>query len=163
MADSKRQRIVDAMKTRMATILTAGGYATNLGANVREWETHIQQDDIPAAGIISVCDMPAVAASPEQARSERIVTGVTIWLMPVQFRIFLIRNTSVHANLRTAIKDVNRAIRQDRRWTVSNVGLAAATRPLREGPLVDEETFEVAGAVIEVEVKYLTKEFNSEE
>lgn len=162
MADSKRQRIVDAIKTRMATILTTGGYETNLGQNVREWESWIQQEDIPSAGVLSVCDLPAVAASPEQARSERVVTGVTMWLMPVQFRIFLKRDNAVHANLRKAIKDVNRAIRQDRRWTVTNVGLAAATRPLREGPLLNEDTFEIAGAVVEVEVKFLTKEFDSE-
>ena len=50
MADSKRQKIVDAVKTRMAAILTAGGYATNLGQNVEEWSTHLQGEDIPAAG-----------------------------------------------------------------------------------------------------------------
>lgn len=163
MADSKRQRIVDAIKTRMATILTANGYDTDLGLNVREWESWVQQEDIPDDGVISICDLPAVAASSDQARAERVVTGVTVWLMPVQFRIFLKRDAAVHANLRTAIKDVNRAIRQDRRWTVANIGLAAATRPQREGPLLNEETFEIAGAVVEVEVKYLTKEFDSEE
>ncbi len=163
MADSKRQRIVDAIKTRMATILIANGYATNLGQNVREWESWIQQEDIPVAGVLSVCDMPSTAAAPEQQRSERVITGVTIWMMPVQFRVFLLRNASTHANIRTAIKDINRAIRQDRRWTVSGIGLAAATRPQREGPLIDEDTFEVAGAVVEVEVKFLTKEFDSEE
>lgn len=163
MADSKRQRIVNAIKTDAASILVANGYATNLGQNVREWESWIQQEDIPDAGILSICDLPAVAATPEQQRAERVITGVTIWLMPVQFRIFLPRGEALHANLRTAIKDVNRMIRQNRRWTVNGVGLAAATRPQREGPLLSEETFEVAGAVVEVEVKYLTKEFDSED
>lgn len=151
------------MKTRAATILTAGGYATDLGLNVREWESWIQQEDIPASGILSICDLPAVAASSDQARAERVKTGITIWLMPVQFRIFLPRGSSSHANLRTAIKDVNRMIRQDRYWTVGGIGLAVATRPQREGPLLDEDTFEIAGAVVEVEIKYMTKEFDSED
>lgn len=151
------------MKTRAATILTGGGYATNLGQNVREWESWLQQEDIPTAGILSICDLPAVAAPPEQSRAERVKTGITIWLMPVQFRIFLPRADALHANLRTAIKDVNRMIRQDRYWTVNNIGLAVATKPQREGPLLNEETFEIAGAVVEVEVKFMTREFDSED
>src|SRR3990170_6560821 len=37
MADSKRQQIVSALDTRLKTILTTGGYETNLGNNVKWW------------------------------------------------------------------------------------------------------------------------------
>ncbi len=37
MADTKRQQIVDAVKARLQTILTAGGYRTDAGGNVSEW------------------------------------------------------------------------------------------------------------------------------
>ena len=37
MAESKRQRIVDAVAARMGNILVANGYETDLGLNVEEW------------------------------------------------------------------------------------------------------------------------------
>ena len=37
MPDTKRQAIVDAMVTRLQTILTGGGYETNAGQNVKVW------------------------------------------------------------------------------------------------------------------------------
>jgi hypothetical protein len=159
MADSKRQKIVDAVKTRMAAILTAGGYATNLGQNVEEWSTHLQGEDIPAAGVISVCDMVATAAEQPNRSNPR----ETVWLMPIQIRIFLPKNRLTMANLRTAMKDVSRAIRQDDRWKVDGVGLVMISRPLREGPIIPEDSFEIAGAIVEFEVQYITQKFNAEE
>lgn len=158
MADSKRQKIVDAIKTRMAAILTAGGYETNLGQNVFEWETHMQEEDIPAAGALSVCDLPA-AAAPTDGRSN---PRETIWLMPVHIRIFLPKNRLNAANVRKGVKDVNRAIRQDDRWKVANVGLAMISRPQSEGPVIPEDTFQIAGGFVQFEVQYLTAKFNSE-
>lgn len=159
MADSKRQLIVNAVKTRMGTILVSGGYATNLGQNVEEWSQHLQQEDIPAAGVISVCDMIAEAAGTEGRSNPQ----ETIWLMPIQLRIWLPKHRTLMANLRTALKDVNRAIRQDDRWKVGGVGLVMISRPLREGPIVPEDSFEVAGAFLDFEVQFITQKFNSEE
>lgn len=158
MAESKRQKIVDAIKTRMAQILTANGYETDLGQDVREWETQLLQDEIPASGVVSVCDLIAEAATPRDGRPD---PRETIWLMPVQLRLFFPEPTA--ANVRTGIQDVNRAIRQDDRWKVAGVGLVMVSRPQREGPLIPEESFEIAGAVVEFEVQYITRKFNSEE
>lgn len=159
MADSKRQKIVDAVKTRMAAISTLNGYATNLGSNVEEWTQHLQQEDIPAAGVLSVCDMVAEAAGTDGRSDPR----ETIWLMPIQLRIWLPKHRTLMANLRTALKDVNRAIRQDDRWKVAGVGLVMISRPLREGPIVPEDSFEVAGAFLDFEVQFINQKFNSEE
>lgn len=46
---SKRQQIVDAIETRMKTILTANGYATNAGQHVYVWPTTARADsELPA-------------------------------------------------------------------------------------------------------------------
>lgn len=158
MADSKRQKIVDAVKTRMAAILVSGGYDTDLGQNVEEWSQHLQQEDIPDAGVLSVCDMVAEAAG----TSGRSNPQETVWQMPIQLRIWLPKSRTSMANLRTALKDVNRAIREDDRWQVAGVGLVMISRPLREGPIVPEDSFEVAGAFLDFEVQFITQKFNAE-
>lgn len=159
MAESKRQRIVDAVATRMRTILIANGYETDLGLNVEEWTQHLQQEDIADSGILSVCDMVAEAAATDGRSSPR----ETIWLMPIQIRIWYPKDQLTAANVRTGLQDVNRAIRQDDRWKVDGVGLVMISRPLREGPIVPEDSFEVAGAFLDFEAQFITQKFNSEE
>ena len=83
--------------------------------------------------------------------------------MPVHVRIFLPKNRLNADNVRKAIKDVNRAIRQDDRWKVANVGLAMISRPQSEGPVVPADTFQITGGFVQFEVQYLTQKFNSEE
>jgi hypothetical protein len=159
MAESKRQRIIDAVAVRMRSILRANGYETDLGLNVEEWTQHLQQDDIPDDGIISICDMVAEAAE-TQGRSD---PRETIWIMPIQIRIWYPKDQLNAANVRTGLQDVNRAIRQDDRWKVDGVGLVMISRPLREGPIVPEDSFEIAGAFLDFEVQFITQKFNSEE
>jgi hypothetical protein len=159
MAESKRQRIVDAVAERMRTILIANGYETDLGLNVEEWTQHLQQEDIPDSGIISICDMVAEAA-PNDGRSN---PRETIWIMPIQIRMWYPKDRLDMANVRTGLQDVNRAIRQDDRWKVDGVGLVMISRPLREGPIVPEDSFEIAGGFLDFEVQFITQKFNSEE
>ncbi|MDM7922112.1 MAG: hypothetical protein QUS14_07405 [Pyrinomonadaceae bacterium] len=154
MADSKRQRLVDAIKARMQTILTANGYATNIGQNVHDWRVHFQEDELPA---VTICDLPADAAE----TAGRSNPQETIWLMPVQIRVYAAKDTDP-SNIREMLKDIQAAIRTDDRWKVSNVGLAMITRPLREGPLVHEESFEVIGGVVEMQIQFITQKFNAE-
>lgn len=159
MAESKRQRIMDAVAERMRTILIANGYETDLGLNVEEWTQHLQQEDIADSGILSVCDMVAEAAATDGRSNPR----ETIWLMPIQIRIWYPKDQLTAANVRTGLQDVNRAIRQDDRWKVDGVGLVMISRPLREGPIVPEDSFEVAGAFLDFEAQFITQKFNSEE
>lgn len=158
MADSKRQKIVDAIVARMATILTANGYDTDLGTLVEDWRIHWQDEDLGSTGAISVCDLPAEAA-PTEGRAN---PQNTIWLMPVQIRFQFRRTDTIAELVRKGIRDINAAIRTDDRWTVSNVGLAMITRPSKEGPLIPEDSFEIVGGVVEFEVQYITQKFNAE-
>lgn len=153
--DSIRQRIVDAIVARMQTILTANGYATNIGTTVEDWRTNWQQEELPA---ISVCDTTAEVQPAEGSNPRR-----TIFAMPVQIRVYAEKDETGAANIREMLKDVNRAIRQDDRWMVDGVGLVMITRPLREGFIIPDESFEVIGGVVEFEVQYITAKFNSEE
>jgi hypothetical protein len=44
-----RASIITALDARFKTILTSGGYNTNLGANVKHWQTeNINEEDCPA-------------------------------------------------------------------------------------------------------------------
>lgn len=154
MADSKRQKIVDAIVARMETITTANGYTTNIGANVHDWRVNFQDDELPA---VSVCDLIADAAQV----SGRADPRETVHLMSVQIRIYAAKGDDP-ANIRNMLKDVMRAIRQDDRWTVSNVGLAMLTRPVRDGFIIPEDSFEVVGGTVEIEVQFITQKFNAE-
>lgn len=157
MADSKRQKIVSAAVTRMQTILTAGGFETNLGQKVYDWVTDYQQSELPA---LSVCDLPA-----ERAPSQGSDPKYTIWLMPIQFRVYAEKDATP-ANIRKMLKDVQKAIKgtaeQDDRFPVTGVPLVMQTQPVREGPLLSEDTFEIIGGVVEVEVVFKTEKFNAE-
>lgn len=159
MADSKRQKIVDAIIARMETILTANGYDTDLGTQVADWRLNWQDDDLGETGAISVCDLPAEAVqAPGRANP-----GETIWLMPVQIRFQFRRADTIAELVRKGIRDINAAIRTDDRWKVNNIGLAMITRPSKEGPMIPEDSFEIVGGVVEFEVQYITQKFNAEQ
>ncbi len=52
MPDSRRQQIIDQIKTLLATITVANGYKTNTGSNVFEWKSMDFQDtEIPGIDV----------------------------------------------------------------------------------------------------------------
>ena len=59
MADSKRQKIVDAIVARMQTILVTNGFATDIGTRVEDSQTNWDQDQLPA---ISGASCPATSS-----------------------------------------------------------------------------------------------------
>lgn len=155
MADSKRQKLVDAIVARMQTILTINGYATNIGQTVADWNVHWQQAELPA---ISVCDLPANPAdSSQDGKLDR-----TIWLMPVQIRIYAVKDADP-SNVREMVKDVQRAIRQDPQFKVSTVPLAMQSWPESEGFMIPEDSFEIDGGVLQFMVQFITRKFDAEQ
>lgn len=152
MADSLRQKIVDAIIVRMSSILTTNGYVTNIGSNVHDWRTQLHEDELPA---VSVCDLTAEIVTPDGVSNPRRVAH----RLGVQIRIHAVRNETP-ANIRAMIADVTRAIGTDDRWHSGGVGLAMTTRPVRDGFLIPQETFEVIGGFVEIEVSYLTEKWN---
>lgn len=157
MADSKRQRIIDAVKARMQTVLIANGYATDIGQKVFDWRVDFQGEEADAdLPCISVCDMVAEAA-PRNGPDPQSTT----WLMPIQLRVYAKRGDTPSV-MRSYLKDLQRAVRQDDRWKSASVGLAMNTYPLREGPLIPDDSFEIVGGILEIELQVYNKKFDAE-
>jgi hypothetical protein len=154
-ADSKRQKIVDAVVARMETIQIVNSYSTDIGLNVHDWRVNFQDDELPA---VSVCDLPAQAADDSQnGKLDR-----TIWLMPIQIRIYASKGEDP-ANIRNMVKDVQAAIRVDPQFIVTNVPLLMESWPDTEGFMIPEESFEVIGGTLQITAMFITKKFNAEQ
>lgn len=151
---SKRQKIVDAIIARMQTIKTVDGFLTNIGENVRDYETNWQTEEMPG---LSVCDLVSDNSSEDYHDG-----GLQFYEMPVALRIFANARTDA-ALLRKMIADINTAIGKDVRWKVNEIGLADWTKPMREGIIHDNtnNNFEIAGAEVVILIRYHTKIFNS--
>jgi len=157
MGDSKRQKIVDAVITRLKLINGTGDYTSNVGNRV--FDNPITGDqasgDLP---FIGVYDLDAIATPSSTGR-----TYETVHAMAIGIRGFCARGlTSSAANARNLIKDIQTAIRQDDKWTVTGVPLAMQTRQVRDGIARSNDTFEVDGCEVEIEVQFKTLKFNAE-
>lgn len=146
MTDTKRQRIFDAVVARMETILTANGYQTDIGANVSEWESRFDEEELPA---LSVCDLP------DEVSKDSIHSRGSKHRLLMQVRIFTSKGTKA-ADLRRMIGDVVRAVGQDLTWG----GLAIDTEPGSEGFVVPKEALEIAGGAVEFTVVFATATFD---
>lgn len=151
MADSKRQKIVDAIVARMKLINGAGSYTTDVDDRVEDSRTQWAQDELPA---ISVFDGDAIAhpTSPAEARS-------VVHEMSVMIKGFTEQGATA-ANTRTLLKDILTAIRQDDKWTVSGAPLVMQTRPGLEAITRTPESFEIEGCQVEISVQYITAKFD---
>jgi hypothetical protein len=153
MGDSKRQKIVSAVVTRLKLINGSGGYTTNVANRVEDSRTNWQQEELPA---ISVFDGDAEGTPTSTGQ-----TLGTIHAMPLIIRGFL-EQGSTAAAARTLLKDIQRAIRVDDKWTVSNVKLVMQTRQVTDRILRNEESFEVEAAEQVIEVQFQTAKFDAE-
>jgi hypothetical protein len=151
MPESKRQKIVSAVVARMEGISVADGYETDLGETVRDWKVNYQEDELPA---LSVCDTVAdidfvngnIDAPSQQHR------------LPVLLRVFCKSDTPAE-ELRKMVSDVIKAVGGDPGWTVDGKRLAMFTRVTKAGIIVPNESFEIAGAAVEIEITYLAGRF----
>lgn len=136
---SKRQQIIDAIKTRFQGITVAAGYNFNLGSNVYEWRTSA----LPAA------NMPALLiADISSTRNDSGVIGKFRYTLNIEADIVA---QDTPANTRKMIADVLKAIGVGETWG----GLAQTT----EQPESDEMQFEqnektIAGARIKFSIIY---------
>lgn len=155
MADTKRQLIMDEIVARMRTIKTANGYQTDLGLNVGYWEITWdgsgESTNLPA---VDVCDTNCKTNDYEFDDSE------TVHELSVLLRIFAAADDRASA-LNELIGEVQAAIKTDPRWKVSGIGLAMGTKLRSADLIVPKESFEVAGAAIEIEVSFKTSTFDA--
>jgi len=156
MADSKRQRIVAAIVDRMKLINGSGGYATNITNRSYDSPPNIDQEsgEIPCVGVY---DQAASANPTSTGRTYDI-----IHVMTVTIRGWVKRGSTASA-ARALLKDLQKAVRVDEKWTVGGVQLAMQTRQVSEDIIRSPDTFETDGCMLEIEVQFITKKFNAEE
>lgn len=155
MADSRRQKIVDALVTRMKLIDGTGSYQTDVEDRVKDSETAWaeDQDTLPA---ISVFDGDAEATATSKGRSLQ-----TIHVMSVMIRGYCKQGTTA-ANARKLLADIKRAIRVDDKLIVSGTPLIMQSEEKKDGIVRTEDTFEVEGCEVEFLVQFQTDKFNAE-
>lgn len=147
MADTIRQKLIDKVIARMQEIQIAAGYKTDLGNNVADWQTHWDEDELPA---LSVCDLNnEPELGDKQARRQTNS-------LKVQLRIFIASNTP-QATLRKMIGDCQQAVKKDLRWDA----MAMWTLPGQDGFIVPNDSFEVAGAAIEFTIEFMSGAFDA--
>lgn len=146
---TKRQDIVDRLIALMGTVTTANGYETDIGLSVHDFETHFQEEDLPALSVYDlVADVEFVNGNKKDGRGQQKTLNL-------QLRIFAAAETKV-TELRKMIGDVNKALGTDKRLGDTVLWI----NPTREGIIADEQTFEIAGAAVELEIAYLQDSFN---
>ncbi len=113
---SVRQSIVNAVRQRLGTILTANGYNTDIGANVLEWQT----TPVPSG------DLPAVTFRDTDSETEAWTMSERDVKLKVAIEAF---GSDVSASvLRNYIEDIYAAIAVDETWG----GLALVTEPVSD-------------------------------
>lgn len=155
MADSKRQRIVNAIVDRMKLINGAGNYSTNIQNRSYDSPPQLDQEsgNIPCVGVY---DMRSQAEPTSTGLTKGIIHSMTVILKGT------VKRGSDASAARTLLKDMQRAVRVDDKWTVSSVQLAMQTRQIAEDIIRTEGTFEIDGCTLEIEVQFKTEKFNAE-
>jgi hypothetical protein len=151
MADTKRQRIMDAVVDRMKLINGTGSYETNVNSRVKDSETNWDEEDYPA---ISVFDGDALA-NPTSPTAGFLAV---IWTMPILVRYYANQGDDGPSNVRKGIKDINTAIRVDDTFG----GIVMQIRPIKEAVVRSPDSFEIEGAEVEFEAQFITRKFNAE-
>lgn len=169
MASSIEQKIIDAIVTRLRTILIANGYATSIGTTVFDSQPNLDQgDDLPA---ISVFEGPVVSM-PDHTNRRQVVRT-----MPVIIRAFFERaDTSVvdAAYARNVLKDIHKAILGSgtslNGYLAERFPTVEGTKPGNTMDTVEKShhieyadgTYEITGCVVEIETTYISGKFNLE-
>lgn len=145
MADSIRQRIIDAIDLRMKDILVSNGYETDIGANVEDW--------LPEG--LESGDLPALIYRDITVETENDTFKTFTHRMVVEIMVAVSSSTPAKV-IRKIIADIDKAVGIDHTWG----GLALTTD--RNGDEMGVEIAEqkYAGCRIIYTVTFRTEGFN---
>lgn len=160
----KQQEIIDAIIERLKGINGTGDYELDFEESVEDSRTRWDQDELPA---ISVFEMPAEVEEIPNSRRQ------IVHVLPIQIRAFLEAGSTAAMTAETsrlARADILRAIlgtgtRTDN-WlaerfpNAAGVGLIMPPRLKRQGPEYSSDSYEITGAVIEIEVPFITDKWS---
>ena len=145
MPTSKRQALVTAMDTRLKTILTAGGYETNLGQNVKIWRQEPFADT--EQGIVL-----------EDAEEVPTWIGAGTQLHRLTFAVKVVLPASApQTEIRSAVADVFTAVGTD----LTFGGLAEDCVLGSVEMAVGQEGTLHAGAIVSVIMEYQTEPWSA--
>ena len=153
MSTISRQLLLDAVKARLATIRTAAGYYTDIGATVSEWRvTAFDEGELNAVTVRDPEDLPIAGTiqgmNAVMDRHLTVVIGLPFWG----------GSAEAAAVVRKAVADVYKAIGASdgiypgEQWG----GLAMQTEDLGNTLVVRQEDQKVVGVDITIRIQYRT-------
>ena len=150
MSDPKRQQIIDALDTRLKTILTTGGYLTNAGAHVYPWLPETAQ----IADVIAL-----VYRDPDENNSAATEgsLGYHRHVLTIEIEIRCAAGSVTVETARKVLADIETAIGTDPKWTA----LAIRTDPGSNRIETAQNSNIVSRAVMNFAITYQTKAWNA--
>jgi len=141
MANTKRQQIMDAVKTRLQGITVANGYDFNLGSHVFEWRTTTLNDN----------EIPGIVFRDVQnVKIEGGPVAYFRWGLNIEIDIITQGGTSI-ADIRKMLGDVYKAIGTDHSWG----GLAILTeQPNNDEIQSEQQERKITGVSIRLQIIY---------
>jgi len=143
MADSLRQRLVEKVETRMATITVANGYRTNAGSNVDVWRVASwDQDELPCINIRDLVDR----VDESRAGTQRLHR-----LLGFELEVMVKESGEAAAETtRHVVADIQEAIGTDEKWD----SLAMLTTYESDELDSDQRERKMAGAMVRFTIHY---------
>lgn len=144
--DTVRQQIIDAIDTRLQTILIANGYKTDAGLKVFAWrEFGLGDTDLPALVYKDVFDEP-----------DQVTIGNVDNTLTVEVSALATKSATSDQQIREMIADVIKAVGVDESW-----GDLAEFTLLPSGTMeVEQLEKKIFGAQVDLRIEYQTARFN---
>lgn len=144
----KRQDIITALKAKLATILVANSYHTDIGAHVYEHKTgNWMANEIPGINVRDVKDLIGIHQTVDHLHH-----------LKIELEIVVANGTSSATEMRKMIADVYKALGTDR-----SLGGTADDLELGEDGgdelIIQEEDQSIGGAIIRLEYLFHTLAF----
>jgi hypothetical protein len=153
MADSIRQKIIDAVAARFASITTGNGYETNIGSKVYVWRNL-------EASPLDANDLPAINIRDPKCETQQQTSGVHTHMLHIEAVVMASKSTTESKTVRKMIADVTKAVGVDRQWTVSSVKLAFDTDPVKDETTIEQHGDITGAAKISFIIKFRTRSFD---
>jgi hypothetical protein len=148
MATLKRKTIIDAVKTRLATITVANGYRTGIGSDVKIFRMDVPRADSTgiAAAMVDIRDtsndpLGQTAISPQNGMD---------WMLTLEITIYAWQGSTTADYIRNAISDVYKACGTDITWS----GNAWTTTPLGDQLEVEQDAIKLGVGLVRIAINY---------
>ena len=145
-----------AIVARLELIDGTGSYLTEIGTRVEDSRPNWDENELPAISVFQG------TATTERTDDEEVEV---MRKFPVMIRCVFQRDddqATDAAFARKTISDIYRAIRSNDQWIVSSVPQATFTQEKSHGIEYAENSYEITGVQVEIEIQYIGSKFNLE-